>query len=65
MQKMGIKAMKFGEIDKKDFLIPLFALLFFYLIFASALNLPKLGVELFSNEIVRWIGVAYGYYCYT
>jgi protein-S-isoprenylcysteine O-methyltransferase Ste14 len=55
---MGIKAMKFGENDKKDFLIPPFALLFFYLIFASALNLPKLGVELFSNEIVRWIGVA-------
>jgi protein-S-isoprenylcysteine O-methyltransferase Ste14 len=58
MNKMGIKAMKFGEMDKKDFLIPPFALLFFYLIFASALNLPKLGVELFSSEIVSWIGVA-------
>ena len=58
MDKMGIKAMKFGEMDKKDFLIPPFALLFFYLIVASALNLPKLGVELFSNEIIRWIGVA-------
>lgn len=58
MNKMGIKAFKFGEMDKKDFLIPPFALLFFYLIFASTLNLPKPGVELFSNEIARWIGVA-------
>jgi len=58
MNKMGIKAMKFGEMDKKDFLIPPFALMYFYLIFASALNLPKFGVELFSNEIIGWIGVA-------
>jgi protein-S-isoprenylcysteine O-methyltransferase Ste14 len=57
MRKMGIKAMKFGKTDKKDFFIIPFALLFFYLIFCSALNLPKLGVELFSNEIVSWIGV--------
>jgi protein-S-isoprenylcysteine O-methyltransferase Ste14 len=58
MNKLGIKAMKFGEMDKKDFLIPPFALLFFYIIFASTLNLPKLGFELFSNETVGWIGVA-------
>jgi protein-S-isoprenylcysteine O-methyltransferase Ste14 len=58
MSRLGIKAMKFGEKDKKDFLIPPFALLFFYLIFASALNLPKPRVGLFSNEIVAWIGVA-------
>ena len=58
MHKMGIKAMKFGGIDKKDFMIPPFALLFFYLIFAGALDLPKLGIELFKNEIVGWIGVA-------
>ena len=58
MNKMGIKAMKFGEIDKKDFLIPPFALLLFYLIFANVLNLPKLGTELFSNDAVGWVGVA-------
>jgi protein-S-isoprenylcysteine O-methyltransferase Ste14 len=58
MSRLGIKAMKFGETDKKDFLIPPFALLFFYLIFARALNLPKPRVGLFSNEIVAWIGVA-------
>jgi len=59
MKKVGIKAMRFGEKDKKDFLIPPFALLFFYLIIASGLNLPKLGVELFNSGIIRWVGVAF------
>ena len=58
MNKMGIKAMKFGAIDKKDFLIQPFALLLFYLITANALNLPKLGTELFKNDVVEWAGVA-------
>ena len=58
MRKMGIIAIKFGVMDKKDFFIPPFALLFFYLVLASAFNLPKFGAELFSNEILRWIGVA-------
>ena len=33
LKKQGIKAMNFGEIDKKDFMIPPFALFYFYLIF--------------------------------
>ena len=32
MGKLGIKAMRFGEMDKKDFLIPPFALIYFYLV---------------------------------
>jgi len=54
---MGIKAMKFGQMDKKDFLIIPFVLLFFYIVFSSVLNLPQLGADLFSNEIARWFGV--------
>ncbi len=57
LKKLGIKAIKFGEMDKKDFLIPPFALLLFYIVFASAFNLSKIGVELFHNEFVGWIGV--------
>lgn len=57
LRKMGIKAMKFGEMDRKDFIIIPFALLFLYLVFSSALNMPKLGAELFSIEIVSWVGV--------
>ncbi|MDD4360740.1 MAG: isoprenylcysteine carboxylmethyltransferase family protein [Syntrophaceticus sp.] len=57
MRKVGIEVMRFAETDKKDFLLPPFAFLYFYLVFASALNLPKFGVELFSNEVIGWIGV--------
>lgn len=57
LKKKGIKAMKFGEQDKKDFFIIPFALLFFYLIFASVFNLPNLGSELFNNEVLSWMGV--------
>ena len=53
----GIKVFKFGELDKKDFFIIPFALLFFYLIFSSVLELPELGTNLFSNEVLSWIGV--------
>jgi hypothetical protein len=53
LRKMGIKAMKFGQMDKKDFLIIPFVLLFFYIVFSSVLNLSKLGAGLFSNEIAR------------
>jgi Putative protein-S-isoprenylcysteine methyltransferase len=56
LKKLGIKAVQFGEIDKRDFLIPPFALVFFYIVFASAFGLPKVGAELFHNEFVGWIG---------
>ena len=42
----------------KGFLIPPFALLFVYLIFAHAFNLPKFGSLLFESGFVSWIGVA-------
>lgn len=59
LKKLGIKAIQFGEMDKKDFLIPPFFLLFFYIVVASAFGLPNIGVELFNNEFVGWIGVAF------
>src|SRR6478736_615776 len=39
LKKKGIKAFKFGELDKKDFFIIPFAVLFFYLIFSSVFDL--------------------------
>jgi protein-S-isoprenylcysteine O-methyltransferase Ste14 len=59
MRKKGIKAMRFGEMDKKDFLIPPFVLFFLYLIVASAFHLPQPGNILFNNDILRWVGVAF------
>jgi protein-S-isoprenylcysteine O-methyltransferase Ste14 len=58
LNKQEIKAMQFGKIDKKDFLIPPFALFYFYLIFANAFNLPTINKqEIFHIEIISWIGV--------
>jgi protein-S-isoprenylcysteine O-methyltransferase Ste14 len=57
LHKKGIKAMKFGEKDKKDFLIPPFALFYFYLVFAGAFHFPRPGRDLFNSEILGWIGV--------
>lgn len=58
LKRLGIKAIQFGEMDKKDFLIPPGALLLFYIVFASAFGLPKMGAELFHNDFVGWIGAA-------
>lgn len=57
LKRLGIKAVQFGERDKKDFLIPPFALLLFYIVLASAFDLPKVGAELFYNGFIEWIGV--------
>jgi protein-S-isoprenylcysteine O-methyltransferase Ste14 len=58
MRRKGIKAMKFGSTDKTDFLIPPFALFYFYTVIAAAFNLPTVsGQELFRSEIVSWVGV--------
>jgi protein-S-isoprenylcysteine O-methyltransferase Ste14 len=50
--------MHFGNIDKTDFLIPPFALFYFYLVFAAAFGWP-LGrqAELFHSDLAAWIGV--------
>ncbi|HHU17291.1 MAG: methyltransferase family protein [Anaerovoracaceae bacterium] len=53
----GIEVFKFGEKDKKDFIIPPFALLYFYLILANTLDFPKLGSNIFENEFISWVGI--------
>jgi len=60
MKRQGIKAMKFGNIDKKDFLIPPFALFYFYIIVAEAFPLPTVTrQEFFHSGFCPWIGVAF------
>jgi protein-S-isoprenylcysteine O-methyltransferase Ste14 len=59
MKRQGIRAMKFGDTDKKDFLIPPFALFYFYVVFAAAFALPTPSTaEIFHSESVSWFGVA-------
>ena len=58
MKRKGINAMNFGEIDKKDFLIPPFALFYFYVVFAAAFRLPTVSTqEFFYSGIIAWVGV--------
>src|ERR1700723_4754394 len=60
LKRRGIKALKFGNIDKKDFLIPPFALFYFYIVFAEAFHLPAVSrQEFFRLEFTPWIGVAF------
>ena len=40
LRRQGIQAMKFGQIDKTDFVIPPFALFYFYVVFAAAFGWP-------------------------
>jgi len=58
LRRRGIEAMHFGKLDKTDFLIPPFALFYFYLIFAHVFHLPSLSTQVFfQSEVLSWIGV--------
>jgi protein-S-isoprenylcysteine O-methyltransferase Ste14 len=58
LRRTGTEAMHFGNIDKTDYLIPPFALFYFYTVFAAAFNLPIVSKQIFlQSEGVAWIGV--------
>ncbi len=58
MRRQGIDVMNFGKIDKTDFLIPPFALFYFYTVFAAAFGLPIVSTqEFFHSDAIRWLGV--------
>src|SRR5262247_1540382 len=60
LRRQGIKAMKFGNIDKTDFLIPPFALFYFYVLFAAAFHWPTVTThQFFHSEIISWTGVLF------
>src|SRR5215467_15447158 len=60
LRRQGIKAMKFGSMDKTDFLIPPFALFYFYVLFAAAFDWPSVTPHhFFQSDIIAWIGVLF------
>jgi protein-S-isoprenylcysteine O-methyltransferase Ste14 len=60
LRRQGIKAMKFGSTDKTDFLIPPFALFYFYVVLAAAFNWPTVsGQEFFHSEIISWVAAVF------
>ncbi len=59
LSRTGTRAMHFGSIDKKDFLIPPVALFYFYTVFAAAFGWPLVsGERFFRSQALPWIGVA-------
>jgi len=57
-KRSGIEALNFGKIDKTDFIIPPFALFYFYLVFAAAFRLPSVSTQVFfQSGRVAWVGV--------
>ncbi len=60
MKRKGIKAIHFGNFDKKDFLIPPFAFFDFYCVFAAAFGFPLVSrQEFFHSQIVSCVGVLF------
>ncbi len=60
LRRQGIETMKFGNIDKTDFLIIPFAFFYFYIVFATAFDWPTISrQEFFRSEIVSWVGVLF------
>jgi protein-S-isoprenylcysteine O-methyltransferase Ste14 len=60
LRRQGVGAMNFGKTHKTDFLIPPFALFYFYLIFAHAFGLPTVAhSSLFRSGLLAWAGVAF------
>lgn len=58
LKRSGVAAMQFGKLDRTDFLIPPFALLYFYLVFAAAFHWPSLSrQEFFHSASLAWVGV--------
>ncbi len=58
LRQHGIKAVRFGETDKRDLLILPFAVFYFYLVFAAAFRLPIVSrQEFFHSGVVAWGGV--------
>jgi protein-S-isoprenylcysteine O-methyltransferase Ste14 len=58
LRRQGIRALNFGKQDKTDFLIPPFAFLYFYLVFAHAFGWPIWSLKLlFVSSAAAWLGV--------
>lgn len=63
LRRAGTQAMHFGNLDKKDFLIPPVALFYFYTVFAAAFNWPLISTQkFFHSNVIGWIGVGL---CFT
>lgn len=59
LRRQGIRAMKFGQLDRTDFLIPPFALFYLYIVFAAAFDWPRFErQQFFDAPIIARAGMA-------
>jgi protein-S-isoprenylcysteine O-methyltransferase Ste14 len=57
LKRRGINAMKFGNIDKTDFLIIPFAFFYCYVVLAAAFGWSTVNTqEIFRSEAISWLG---------
>lgn len=60
LRRRGIEAFKFGKLDRRDFLIPPFALFYFFLIFSNAFDwFPVRSGQVFEPHVSAWIGALF------
>ena len=58
LRTRGVSAIKFGKIDKTDFLIPLVAWPYFYVVFANAFGWKMFaGGAVVTTDALAWLGV--------
>lgn len=57
MRRHGTTAFHFGQIDKKDFIIPPFALFYVYIVLAAVFGWPGPTQKFFHSQTVAWIGI--------
>ncbi len=61
LRRRGVEALNFGKTDKRDFLIPPFALVYVYLVLASAFDWPRVGeLSFLRSDALAWAGVVLG-----
>jgi len=54
--RAGIRTVRFGDRDKKDFILLPCMAFFYYLVFACAFKLPAAGGALFYRYFAHWYG---------
>ncbi|HEY6073293.1 MAG TPA: methyltransferase, partial [Anaerolineales bacterium] len=60
LRRRGIEAVKFGKLDRTDFLIPPFALFYFYMVFAHAFHWPSPAAQaIFHSAMLSGLGVLF------
>jgi protein-S-isoprenylcysteine O-methyltransferase Ste14 len=60
LKRQGVAVVHFGKLDRSDFLLPPFALFYFYLLLANAFALPSpASGQYFHSNALAWLGLMF------